>query len=155
MRMRLNLALVMLTAALTPAPVWAAAHADVDMGLVGFNAMKLSPAQQRGVYQGVGKVTEATPPEHYLIHVGGTVPESIKLQPLPAAATQQVPALKNDDYVKFDEGEPATGQAAGPHHRRGDEPLPRHSGAAIRLMTCRSSVQSERSQPSSRNDDVR
>ena len=105
MRMRLNLALAMLMAALTPAPVWAAAHADVDMGLVGFNAMKLSPAQQRGVYQGVGKVTEATPPEHYFIHVGGTVPESIKLQPLPAAATQQVPALKNDDYVKFDEGD--------------------------------------------------
>jgi hypothetical protein len=103
--MRSNLALAMLMAALTPAPVWAAAQADADAGLQGFNAMNLTPAQQRSVYQGVGKVAEVTPPEHYLIHVGGTVPASMKIQPLPADATKGVPKLKNDYYVKSDEGD--------------------------------------------------
>jgi hypothetical protein len=97
--------LATLMAALAPGSVWAAAKADTDVDLVGFNAMKITAAQQRGVYESVGKVAEVTPPEHYLIHVGGTVPESIKLQPLPAAAIKQVPALSNDDYVKFDEGD--------------------------------------------------
>jgi hypothetical protein len=103
MTMQSKLVLATLIAALTPVSVWAAAKADT--GLVGFNAMKLTPAQQRGVYQGVGKVPEVTPPEHYLIHVGGTVPASMKLQPLPPAATKDVPKIKNDAYVKSDEGD--------------------------------------------------
>ena len=105
MTMRSKLVLATLIAALTPASVWAAAKADTDMGLVGFNAMKLTPAQQRSVYQGVGDVKEVTAPPHYLIYVGGNVPDSIKLQPLPPAATKQTPRLKNDEYVKLDEGQ--------------------------------------------------
>ena len=105
MTMRSKLVLATLIAALTPASVWAAAKAETDAGLAGFNAMQLTAVQQRGVYGSVGKVAEITPPEHYLIHVGGTVPDSIKLQPLPADAIKDAPALKSDDYVKFDEGD--------------------------------------------------
>jgi hypothetical protein len=100
-----RLALTILAATLAPAPAWAAAHAATDSsGLVGFNALKLTAAQQRSVYQGIGDVPEVKAPPHYLIYVGGTVPKSIKLKPLPAAATAQTPKLKNDKYVKFDEG---------------------------------------------------
>src|SRR3569833_4459793 len=105
MTMRSKLVLATLIATQTPATERAAAKAETDAGLAGFNAMQLTAGQQRGVYGSAGKVAEITPPEHYLIHVGGTVPESIKLQPLPAAAAKQVPALSNDDYVKFDEGD--------------------------------------------------
>lgn len=101
---RSTLALTLMVA-LTPGSVWAAAQADAEAGLQGFNAMNLTPAQQRSVYQAVGKVAEVTPPEHYLIHVGGTVPNSVKPQPLPAEAIKRVPALKNNGYVMFDQGD--------------------------------------------------
>jgi hypothetical protein len=105
MTKRSKLALAVLAAALVPMPVWAAPNTTADNGLVGFNALNLTPAQQRSIYQAIGDTTQVVPPEHYLIHVGGTVPTSIKLQPLPEAATRQTPRLKGDDYVKLDEGD--------------------------------------------------
>ena len=105
MTLRSSLALAVLAAALVPMPVWAAPNTTADNGLAGFNALNLTPAQQRSIYQAIGDVPELVPPEHYLIHVGGTVPETMKLQPLPVAAAQQTPRLKGDDYVKSDEGD--------------------------------------------------
>ena len=89
-------------AALTPAGAQAAASGG---GLAGYNALKLTPTQQRSVYQDVGTVPEVTPPEHYLIHVGGQVPASMSLKALPTAPASEAPQLKNDDYVKLDQGQ--------------------------------------------------
>jgi hypothetical protein len=89
-------------AALTPPAAQAATN---NAGLVGYNALNLTPSQQRGVYQDIGTVPEIIPPQHYLIHVGGLVPASMQLKSLPAAAAAQVPQLKNDDYVKLDQGQ--------------------------------------------------
>jgi hypothetical protein len=93
---------VFVLAALMPATAQAAAS---DGNLAGYNALKLTPSQQRGVYRGVGTVPEVTPPQHYLIHVGGSVPSSMQLKALPTAAANQAPQLNNDDYIKLDQGQ--------------------------------------------------
>jgi hypothetical protein len=87
---------------LAPAAAQAAAS---DGGLAGYNALNLTPSQQLSVYQDVGTAPEVAPPQHYLIHVGGQVPASVQLKTLPAAAASQVQQLKNDDYVKLDQGQ--------------------------------------------------
>jgi hypothetical protein len=92
-----------LLAALGPAAVQAAVKADT--GLVGYNALNLTSAQERSVYQAVGAVPEVAPPEHYLIHVGGEVPAAMSLKQLPHAASVQAPQVANDNYVKLDQGQ--------------------------------------------------
>jgi hypothetical protein len=101
MRTSMKFVLLALLSALTPAAAQATAG---NGGLAGYNALKLTPSQQRAVYQGVGTVPEVTPPPHYLIHVGGQVPAWMSLKALPTAAATQA-KLKDDDYVKLDQGQ--------------------------------------------------
>jgi hypothetical protein len=102
MRKGSSLAPVVLLVGLAPAIAQAATSAK---GLVGFNALNLTPALERNVYRSIGAVPKVAPPPNYLIHVGSKVPASMPIKPLPASVSRQAPHLKNDDYVKTDEGD--------------------------------------------------
>ena len=91
-----------LAAALTLPAAQAAASNGV---LVGYNALNLMPSQQRGCLSGRRRCARNNPPQHYLIYVGGLVPAPMQLKALPAPAVAQVPQLKNDDYVKLNQGQ--------------------------------------------------
>jgi Protein of unknown function (DUF1236) len=80
------------------AAVSAASAAEPNMMKSG--SLNLTTTQRHDIYQGVGKLkTSEKAPASFTARVGAAVPSSIKLQPLPASATKQVPAAKSYDYA--------------------------------------------------------
>lgn len=64
------------------------------------DALKLTSAQRHDIYQDVRKQkTSETAPAGFTAKVGEAVPSSIKINPLPASATKQVPAVKSYDFA--------------------------------------------------------
>jgi hypothetical protein len=76
----------------------------------------LSPDQERAIYQSASAEAQPVPPQPML--KGAQVPDSVKLQPLPANATAQTPQLQNLSYAKLQDGrvllvDPASHKVAG------------------------------------------
>jgi hypothetical protein len=62
------------------------------------NSVALMSAQQRTISNGITGSRQVAPPTFHP-SVGGTVPKSLTLKPLPEAVTRQIPKIKGDDYV--------------------------------------------------------
>lgn len=64
--------------------------------------LKLTATQRLEIYRDVTKekMSQAAPAK-FIAKVGAMVPSSIKLNPMPATAAKQVPAVKSYDYAMF------------------------------------------------------